>query len=94
MIDNIRLSNYKAFFADQVKEAIEEQQKINHSQIRNSFKTGELSLAYVDPIQHETGRIILKCPRRMAPRLKVQKGVCIIKKGATQAVGEHVTEWI
>ena len=94
MIDNIKLSNYKSFFADQVKEAIDEQQKINRSQMRNLFKTGELSLAYVDSIQHETGMIILKCPRRMAPRLKVLKGVCIIKKGAKQALGEHVTEWI
>lgn len=93
MIDNIKLANYKSFFADQVKEAIDEQQKINRSQMRNLFKTGELSLAYVDSIQHETGMIILKYPRRMAPRLKVQKGVCIIKKGAKQALGEHVTEW-
>ncbi len=93
MIDNIKLANYKSFFADQVKEAIDEQQKINRSQMRNLFKTGELSLAYVDSIQHETGMIILKCPRRMAPRLKIQKGVCIIKKGAKQALGEHVTEW-
>lgn len=94
MIDNIKLANYKSFFADQVKEAIDEQQKINRSQMRNLFKTGELSLAYVDSIQHETGMIILKCPHRMAPRLKVLKGVCIIKKGAKQALGEHVTEWI
>lgn len=94
MIDNIKLANYKSFFADQVKEAIDEQQKINRSQMRNLFKTGELSLAYVDSIQHETGMIILKCPRRMAPRLKVLKGVCIIKKGAKQALGEQVTEWI
>ena len=93
MIDNIKLANYKSFFADQVKEAIDEQQKINRSQMRNLFKTGELSLAYVDSIQHETGMIILKCPRCMVPRLKVQKGVCIIKKGAKQALGEHVTEW-
>lgn len=93
MIDNIKLANYKSFFADQVKEAIDEQQKINRSQMRNLLKTGELSLAYVDSIQHETGMIILKCPRRMAPRLKVQKGVCIIKKGAKQALGEHVNEW-
>lgn len=93
MIDNIKLANYKSFFADQVKEAIDEQQKINRSQMRNLFKTGELSLAYVDSIQHETGMIILKCPRRMAPRLKVQKGVCVIKKGAKQALGERVTEW-
>ena len=93
MIDNIKLANYKSFFADQVKEAVDEQQKINRSQMRNLFKTGELSLAYVDSIQHETGMIILKCPRRMAPRLKVQKGVCVIKKGAKQTLGEHVTEW-
>ena len=46
MIDNIKLANYKSFFADQVKEAIDEQQKINRSQMRNLFKTGELSLAY------------------------------------------------
>ena len=75
MIDNIKLANYKSFFADQVKEAIDEQQKINRSQMRNLFKTGELSLAYVDSIQHETGMIILKCPRRMAPRLKVLKKI-------------------
>ena len=48
MIDNIKLSNYKSFFADQIKEAINEQQKINKSQMCNLFKTGELSLAYVE----------------------------------------------
>ena len=53
MIDNIKLANYKSFFADQVKEAIDEQQKINRSQMRNLFKTGELSLAYVDSIQQD-----------------------------------------
>ena len=68
MIDNIKLAKYESFFADQIKEAIDDQQKINRSQMRNLFKTGELSLAYVDSIQHETGMIILKCPRRMAPR--------------------------
>ena len=93
MIDNTKLANYKSFFADQVKEAIDKQQKINLSQMRNLFKTGELSLAYVDSIQHETGMIILKCPLRMSPRLKVLKCVCIIKKGAKKALGEHVTEW-
>ena len=35
MIDKGKLSNYKSFFADQVKEAVNEQQKINHSQMRN-----------------------------------------------------------
>lgn len=93
MIDTIKLSNYKSFFADQVKEAIDEQQRINKSQIRNLFKTGELSLAYVDSIQHETGMVILKCPRHMSPRLKVQKSIVIIKKGAKQALGGHPTEW-
>lgn len=59
MTNNIKLSNYKSFFADQVKEAIDEQQKINRSQMRTLFKTGELSIAYVDSVQHETGLVIL-----------------------------------
>lgn len=92
MIGN-KLLNYKSFFADQVKEAIDEQQKINRSQMCNLFKTGELSLAFVDSIQHETGMVILKCPRKTAPRLKVQKSVVILAKGAKQALGDHVTEW-
>lgn len=93
MIDKGKLSNYKSFFADQVKEAVNEQQKINHSQMRNLFQTGEISLAYVDSVQHETGLVILKCPRRMAPRLKVQKSIVIITKGAKAALGDRITEW-
>lgn len=93
MIDRIKLSNYKSFFADQVKEAINEQQKINKSQMYNLFRTSELSIAYVDSIQHETGMVILKCPRHMAPRLKVQKSIVIIAKGAKAALGDHITEW-
>lgn len=93
MIDNIKLSNYKSFFADQVKEAVSEQVKINKSQMRNLFKSGEISLAYVDSIQYETGMVILKCPRCMAPRLKVQKSICVVKKGAKKELGEHITGW-
>ena len=93
MIDKGKLSNYKSFFADQVKEAVNEQQKINHSQMHSLFQTGEISLAYVDSVQHETGLVILKCPRRMAPRLKVQKCIVIITKGAKAALGDHITEW-
>lgn len=88
-----KILNYKSFFGDQIKEAIDDQQKINRSEMRQLFKTDELSLAYVDRIQYETGMVILKFPRRMAPRLKVQKTITVIKKGARQELGEHVTEW-
>ena len=60
----------------------------------NLFKTGELSLAYVDSIQYETGMVILKCPRRMAPQLKVQKSIVIITTGAKQSLGNRPTDWI
>ena len=66
-----KLDNYKRFFADQVKEAIAEQQKVNKSAMRSLFKTGDLALAYIDSVQNETGYVIIKCPRGMAPRLKV-----------------------
>lgn len=92
-MDNSKIFKYQSFFADQVKEAIEEQQKINHAQMRNLFKTDNLALAYVDSVDKETGMVILKCPRRMAPRLKVQRSLVVIKKGAKQQLGEHPTEW-
>ena len=59
-----KILNYKSFFGDQIKEAIDDQQKINRSEMRQLFKTDELSLAYVDRIQYETGMVILKFPRR------------------------------
>ena len=88
-----KINNYKSFYADQVKEAIDEQQKVNNSQMCQLFKTDELSLAYVESVQKETGMIVLKFPRRMAPRLKVQKSITIIKKSAKQELGTRPTEW-
>lgn len=88
-----KIENYKAFFADQIKESVVEQQKINRSSLRQLFRAGEISLAYVETIQRETGLVILKFPRRMAPRLKVQKSITIISKGAFQSLGSHPLEW-
>ena len=88
-----KISNYKSFFADQIKEAVDEQQKVNRSSMRQLFRSGDLSLAYVESIQRETGMIILKFPRKMAPRLKVQKSITIISKGAFQELGNHPVEW-
>lgn len=88
-----KLINYKSFFADQVKEAIDDQQKVNKSQICRLFKSDEISLAYIESVQMETGMVILKFPRHMAPRLKVQKSITIIKKSAKQELGNQPTEW-
>ena len=61
--------------------------------MRQLFRSGDLSLAYVETIQRETGMVILKFPRRMAPRLKVQKSITIISKGAFQSIGNHPLDW-
>ena len=92
-MDNRVIGNYKSFFADQIKEAVGEQQKVNRSSMRQLFRSGGLSLAYVEKIQKETGMVILKFPRRMAPRLKVLKSITIISKGAFSALGNHPVEW-
>lgn len=88
-----RIENYKSFFTDQVKESVDEQQKKNRSTMSQLFKTDALSLGYVERVQPELGTIIVKFPRRMAPRLKVQRSITIIKKAARQELGEKVTEW-
>ncbi len=49
MIDNIKLANYKSFFADQVKEAIDEQQKINRSQMRTYLRQVNYRLLMLIP---------------------------------------------
>lgn len=88
-----RIDNYKSFFTDQVKESVDEQQKKNRSTMCQLFKTDALSLGYVERVQPELGTVIIKFPRRMAPRLKVQRSITIIKKAARQELGEKVTEW-
>lgn len=93
MAINKKINNYKSFYADQVKEAIDEQQKANKSQMCQLFKSDELSLAYVESVQEETGMVVLKFPRRMAPRLKVQKSFTVIKKSARQELGIRPTDW-
>ena len=88
-----KIENYKSLFADQIKESIDEQQKVNRSQMSQLFKSGDLSLAYVDTIQRETGMVILKFPKRMAPRLKVQKNIVVITKTAFRELGDRPMEW-
>lgn len=92
-MEDIKIKNYQSFFADQVKEEVREQQKINKSSMRQLFRAGDLSIAYVETIQRETGMVILKFPRRMAPRLKVQKSLTIIAKAAFQEFGSKPLEW-
>ena len=91
-MDN-RISNYKSFFTDQIKESVDEQQKMNRSTMSQLFKTDALSLGYVERVQTELGAVIIKFPRTMAPRLKVQRSITVIKKNAKRALGEKVTEW-
>lgn len=88
-----RIRNYKSFFADQIKESVDEQQKMNHSTMGQLFKTDALSLGYIERVQSELGTVIIKYPRSMAPRLKVQRSITVIKKNAKLALGEKVTEW-
>jgi len=93
MTNELKINNYKFFFADQIKEEIDEQKKVNRTRMNQLFKSGDLSLAFVDTVQRETGMIILKFPRRMAPRLKVQKNIVVITKKARKELGEKPTEW-
>lgn len=39
------------------------------------------------------GMVVLKFPKRMAPRLKVQKSIVVITKTAFRELGERPTEW-
>lgn len=88
-----KLRHYKSFFADQKNSQIEEQQKKNNSKVSQLFKSGDLSLGYVERVIPELGYVVIKFPRYMAPRLKVLKNITIIKAAARQTFGERPTDW-
>ncbi len=88
-----KLIRFKSFFADQVKNEIGEQQKKNHSNISQLFKSGDLALGFVERVILELGYIVVKFPRMMAPRLKVLQSIVVIKATARQELGEHPTQW-
>ncbi len=90
---NEKLMNFKSFFADQVKNEVDEQQKKNHSRVSQLFKSGDLALGYVERVLPEFGYIVVKFPRSMAPRLKVLQNITVVKAAARQELGERPTEW-
>ena len=81
---NEKLKNFKSFFADQVKNEVDEQQKKNHSRVSQLFKSGDLALGYVERVLPEFGYIVVKFPRSMAPRLKVLQNITVVKAAASK----------
>lgn len=88
-----KLLHFKSFFADQVKNEVDEQQKKNRSKVSQLFKSGDLALGYVERVIPEFGYIVVKFPRTMAPRLKVLQSIAVIKAAARQDLGDRPTEW-
>lgn len=87
------LSQFKAFFGDQVKDAIREQQKINHTPICELLKTEHLSIGYVESVEPTTGMVILKFPRYQSPRLKIQRSLVVTTRDAYSALGPRPYDW-
>lgn len=90
---NKKIQNYQYFFSDQVKEAELEQKTLLKAPINQLVKKEELLIGYVDHVNEETGHVVLKFPKDKAPRLKVQKSIMVVKKGARTELGQRISDW-
>jgi len=88
-----KIKNYQSFFSDQVREAELEQKTIIKAPMNLLFKKEEILIGYVDHVNENLGHVVLKFPKDKAPRLKVQKSIVVLKKGAKMELGQNVTSW-
>lgn len=93
MSTNKKIQNYQCFFSDQVKEAELEQKTLVKAPMNQLFKKEEILIGYVDHLDENLGHVVLKFPKDKAPRLKVQKSIMVLKKGAKTELGQNVTAW-
>ncbi len=90
---NKKIQNYQYFFSDQVKEAELEQRTLVKAPINQLVKKEEILIGYVDHVNEKTGHVVLKFPKEKTPRLKVQKSIMVVKKGAKADLGQRISEW-
>lgn len=90
---NKKVKNYQCFFSDQVREAEMEQKNIIKAPMNQLFRKEEILVGYVEHVNEKLGHIILKFPKDKAPRLKVQKSIMVVKKGAMEALGNRLYDW-
>lgn len=90
---NKKIQNYQYFFLDQVKEAELEQKTLVKSPINQLVKKEEILIGYIDHVNEKTGHVVLKFPKDKAPRLKVQKSIMVVKKGAKAELGQKISDW-
>lgn len=90
---NTTVENYQLFFSDQVMEQEIGQKTLIKTPINQLLRKEEICVGYVDHINTQTGHVVFKFPRNRAPRLKVQKSLMVIKKGAFCALGRRVYDW-
>lgn len=90
---NTKVENYQYFFSDQVHEQEIGQETLIRTPIDQLLKKEEICVGYVDHINVQTGHVVFKFPRNRAPRLKVQKSLMVIKKGAFSELGHRVYDW-
>ena len=87
---NKKVKNYQCFFSDQVREAEMEQKNIIKAPMNQLFRKEEILVGYVEHVNEKLGHIILKFPKDKAPRLKVQKSIMVVKKGAMEDLGNRL----
>lgn len=90
---NQRLSNYKRFFMDQVKEQEIDQQAKMNTPVGQLVRSEEIAVGWVEHLNPKQGHIVIRFPKNRALRLKMQKSLYLVKGKARKECGESIEDW-
>ncbi|MGL5980665.1 MAG: AAA domain-containing protein [Phocaeicola sp.] len=88
-----KVEQYQHFFLDQIREAEIERKNLMNTPISQLLRREEILIGYVSQVNEQSGHVILKFPKNKAPRLKVQKSIMVIRKGAKAEFGQNIYDW-
>ena len=84
---SLQTDNYVRFFNDQIVEIQKDYNKTKAVPMKQLFREGCLTLAYIESVNPANGHIIIKVRKGLSPRLKVMKNFTLVSKKAKELLG-------
>ncbi len=84
--------NFVRFFNDQIEEIQKDYNKSKAVSMKQLFREGILTFAYIDSVNPLNGHVTIKVKKGFAPRLKVMKNFTLVTKTAKDNLGP-INNW-
>lgn len=90
---DIRIKQYQFFFSDQIKAIEDEYRCIATAPMYQLINQNRVTIGYADHIDENRHHLILRIPKRKAPRLKVKMAFVAVSNTAKSELGQSISDW-